>query len=71
MAKQRDGFRLGIAVIVIFVLFFFVVIYIGSGWDRQRKVPFVVRFPHTLNLPLLEEGAEIIVRVLKRNGVIS
>ena len=59
MAKQQDGFRLGITVIMIFVLFVSVVIYIGPGWDRERKVPFVVRFPHTLNLPLLEEGAEI------------
>ncbi len=60
MAKKRDGFRLGITVIVIFVLFFTVVIFIGSGWERERKVPFVVRFPHTLNLPLLEEGADVI-----------
>ena len=59
MAKQKDGFRLGITVIAIFVLFVSVVIYIGPGWDRERKVPFVVRFPHTLKLPLLEEGAEI------------
>ncbi|MFH0981185.1 MAG: hypothetical protein V2A79_06580 [Planctomycetota bacterium] len=59
MAKKRDGFRLGITIIGIFVLFFVVVIYIGSGWDRQPKVTFVVRFPHTLNLPLLEEGADV------------
>ncbi|MCK4660669.1 MAG: hypothetical protein KAV82_14200 [Phycisphaerae bacterium] len=60
MAKKRDGFWLGITVIVIFVLFFSVVVFIGAGWDREPKVPFVARFPHTLNLPLLEEGAEVI-----------
>ncbi len=60
MAKKRDGFRLGISVIVIFTLFFAVIIYIGSGWDRERKVPFVARFPHTLNLPLIQKGAEVV-----------
>lgn len=59
MAKKSDSFRLGISVIVIFALFFAVVIYIGSGWDSERKVPFVAHFPHTLNLPLIQEGAEV------------
>ncbi|MCP4592530.1 MAG: hypothetical protein GY842_17485 [bacterium] len=60
MAKAHDSFRLGITVIVIFVLFIAVVLWIGSGWERGRKVEFVARFPHTLNLPLLEEGVEVI-----------
>ena len=49
MAKKRDSFRLGLAVIVIFVLFVAVVMFIGTGVDRERKVPFAALFPHTLN----------------------
>lgn len=58
--KRRDTFRLGLAVIVIFSLFVGVLLFIGGGWKRDPRVPFVVRFRHTLTLPLLEEDAEII-----------
>jgi hypothetical protein len=60
MAKKHDAFRLGLTVILIFVLFFAVVLFLGRGWQTGERTRFTVLFPHTLNLPLLEEGGDVL-----------
>ena len=60
MAKKHDSFRLGLTVIITMALFVAVILFIGAGFKPERRVPFVVRFPHTLNLPLLEKDADVI-----------
>lgn len=51
MAKERNHFSLGLWVIVVFVLFFGGLIFIGGqSWGQQLR-DYVVRFPATYALP--------------------
>lgn len=62
MPKERSTFALGLTVIIMALLFFGIVLKIGTRGLGQAE-PFVVRFEHSQQLPLLKVGAPVICGV--------
>lgn len=60
MAKSRDNFRLGLAVLTMVGLLFAFVVFIGGGYlDTEPKTHIVVRFDAGKTLPEFSKGAQV------------
>jgi hypothetical protein len=60
MPRQRNAFRLGLTVLIMFLLFFGTVLFIGGSDWGINATQFVVRFPTSAPLPKeIKSGAQI------------
>jgi len=59
-ARQADEFKLGLTVLIIIVLFFGTLVFIGGvgAWGRKTQTV-QVRFDHEFGLPVLKAGGEV------------
>jgi len=59
MPTERNALRLGITTLVVLILFFTAIIYIGDS-SFDTRVPIVVLVKHDLKIPRIKAGAPII-----------